>query len=218
MPSNDPGIIGILGAGRVGLALARQTLRSGFEVLIATGKPPSEILLTVATLAPGARAVSTGELVRDSDIVILAVPLRKYASLPPTLLAGKIVVDAMNYWAPSDGLLPEFEATSPSSLIVQHHLLKSRVVRTLNHLGYHEFEVDRNPPETSARRALAIASDDDAARDVVARLVDRLGFDPIDAGALVNARAFEPGTAIFGTAMNRSEMRQALAKELPSVA
>ena len=80
MQSNDSGIIGILWAGRVGLALSRQALRSGFEVLIATGKPLSEILLTFATLAPGARAVSTGELIRDSDIVILAVPLRKYAS------------------------------------------------------------------------------------------------------------------------------------------
>ena len=59
----------------------------------------------------------------------------------------------MNYWASSDGLLPECEATSPSSLIVQHHLLKSRVFRTLNHLGYHEFEVATNPPETCARVA-----------------------------------------------------------------
>lgn len=213
MPLPDPRTIGILGAGRVGMALARQALRVGFTVLVATGKPPSELALTVATMAPGITAVTVEELVQSSDLVVLAVPLRKYRTLRPELLADKVVIDIMNYWAPTDGVIPEFEETVPSSLAIQRFLSGARLVRTLNHLGYHEFEDDALPAGHTGRRAVAVAGDDPAARSVVATMIDRLGFDPVDAGPLVTARAFGPGTALFGVSLTRSEMAQSLRSE-----
>lgn len=210
MPSPEPRVVGILGAGRVGMALARQALRSGFTVLVATAKPPSEIALTVATVAPGVDTVTAEELVRDSDVIVLAIPLRKYRTLRPELLAGKVVVDIMNYWAPTDGIVPEFEATVPSSLAIQHFLPEARLVRTLNHLAYHEFEDDALPAGSAGRRAVAVAGDDPAARDMVAAMIDQLGFDPVDAGPLAAARAYAPGTALFGVALTRRQMEHAL--------
>jgi predicted dinucleotide-binding enzyme len=202
--------IGILGAGRVGTALARQAMKAGYDVLIATAKPPSEIALIVDMLAPGARAVTAEAAARDADIVVLAVPLGKYPTLHPEFLAGKVVIDAMNYWAPTDGTIAEFEGTASTSEVVQRFLPRTRLVRTLNHIGYHELEEQDLPNGHPERQALALAGDDAEARRTVAEFIDRLGYDPIDAGELAAGRKFDAGTAIFGGRLRRDEMRSVL--------
>lgn len=116
----------------------------------------------------------------------------------------------MNYWAPTDGVIPEFEETVPSSLAIQRFLSEAKLVRTLNHLGYHEFEDNALQAGHADRRAVAVAGADPTARSVVAAMIDRLGFDPVDAGPLIAAHAFGPGTALFGVALTRSEMAQSL--------
>ena len=198
--------IGILGAGRVGTALGRQALKAGYDVKIATGRPPAEIALIVDMLVPGAQAVTAEAAMRDSDIVVLALPLGKYRSLAPESLAGKIVIDAMNYWAPTDGVLSEFEGDASSSEVVQRFLPRARLVRTLNHIGYHELEEQGLPPGHPERQALALAGNDPEARQVVAAFLDRLGYDPVDAGDLAAGRIFDVGTAVFGGQLRRGEM------------
>jgi|HubBroStandDraft_2_1064218.scaffolds.fasta_scaffold122552_2 hypothetical protein len=140
MSGNSTRTVGILGAGRVGTALARQALKAGYEVLVATTRPPAEIELLVEVMAPGAKTVTADLAARVSDLVILAVPLAKYRKLDPESLSGKIAIDVMNYWAPTDGTLAEFEGEVSSSEVVQQYLRYTRLVRTLNHIGYHEVE------------------------------------------------------------------------------
>ena len=152
--------IGILGAGRVGTAIARRAIAAGYAVKIATSKSPAEIALLLEIMVPDARAATAQEVIAESDIVILALPLSKYRQLQPELLAGKIVIDAMNYWAPTDGTIPEFETEASSSEVVQKFLLQSRLVRSFNHMGYHEIDEEARPKGDSERRALAIAGDD----------------------------------------------------------
>ena len=195
--------IGILGAGRVGTALGRQALKAGYDVKIATSRPPAEIALIVDMLVPGAEAVTAEAAMRDGDIVVLALPLGKYRSLAPESLAGKIVIDAMNYWAPTDGILAEFEGDASSSEVVQRFLPRARLVRTLNHIGYHELEEQGLPPGHPERRALALSGDDPEARQAVATFLDRLGYDPVDAGDLAAGRIFDVGTAVFGGQLRR---------------
>lgn len=198
--------IGILGAGRVGTALARQALKAGYEVLIATKQAPEEIALIVDLLAPGARAVTAEAAARDADIVVLALPLSKYRSVAPETLAGKTVIDAMNYWPPVDGTIPEFEDTASSSEVVRRFLPGARLVRTLNHIGYHELEEQGREPGHPERQALALAGDDADARAVVAEFIDRLGYDPVDAGPLAAGQRFNAGTDIFGARLGRDEI------------
>lgn len=202
--------VGILGAGRVGMALARQALKAGYEVKIATAKPPTEIALMVDLLAPGATSVSADTAARDSDVVILALPLGKYRTLHPENFAGQIVIDAMNYWAPTDGTIAEFEDEASSSEVVQRFLPDARVVRSLSHIGYHELEEQALPPGDPERQALALAGNDAEARRLVAGFIDRLGYDPFDAGELAAARNFDGGTPIFGGRMRLDEMRRLL--------
>lgn len=198
--------IGTLGAGRVGTAVARQALKAGYAVQIATAKPADEISLIVEIVTPGAQAVEA-ESAAAQDLVILAVPLHKYHTVDPAMLAGRTVIDVMNYWAPVDGEIADFEQGSlTSSEVIQQYLSESKVVKSLNHIGYHELESDDQPAGTSGRRALALASDHADARTLVAGFIDRLGYDPVDAGQLAAGRAFQPGTDIFNGAHTAEQL------------
>lgn len=213
MSTPDVKTIGILGAGRVGTAIARRAIAAGYEVRIATSKPPQEIALVLDFVAPGAKADTAEAVIAAGDIVILALPLFKYRNLRPELFAGKVVIDAMNYWAPTDGTIAEFEGDRSSSEIVQDYLADARLVRSFNHMGYHEIDEEARPAGDPDRRALALAGDDAAARASVADFIDRLGFDPVDAGKLPAGRAFTGGTPVFGANLSRIEMRRLLKDE-----
>ncbi len=210
MPPEVRGI-GIVGAGRVGTALARLAVAAGYEVRVATARPPAEISLLLEIMAPGARPETIEAAVAASDIVILALPLSRYRSLRPELFAGKTVIDVMNYWAPTDGTIDEFEGEESSGEVVQRFLSGARIVRSFNHMGYHEIEEEARPAGDPDRRALAIAGDDAVAREVVAGFVDRLGYDPVDAGPLAASRNFGTGSPIFGAGFGRAEMESRLA-------
>jgi 8-hydroxy-5-deazaflavin:NADPH oxidoreductase len=205
--------IGILGAGRVGTAVARQALKAGYDVKIATSKLADEIALLVEIITPGAVAVTAAEAAA-ADIVVVAVPLHKYRTLDPDLLAGRTVIDAMNYWAPIDGEIDDFENDErTSSEIVQAYLSGSDIVKTLNHIGYHDLEVDGRLPGSEDRRALALAGGSDDAKALVAGFIDRLGYDTVDAGPLESGRAFQPGTEIFNGSHSATQLRAVLAAD-----
>lgn len=204
--------VGILGAGHLGMALASRLLGTGYAVRLATRRPARVTAEQIAPYLPGVAAVSRAEAY-DSDIVIAAIPLRRYRSLPAAALRGHIVVDVMNHFPLVDGPIPEFDEDPRStSEIVQAHLTGAYVVRTLNHIGAREIGTDSRPSGEKGRRALAIASDHPTAAARVGRLVDALGFDPVDAGPLANARAFAPGTPIFHGRWTAEGLRLALAE------
>src|SRR5208337_1431418 len=196
---NGNPVLGILGAGRAGTAFARLALKGGYSVLIANSRGPESMSLMVEVLMPGAVAGTSEEVAARSDIVLLAVPLGKYRTIPAGRLSGKIVIDAMNYWAIGGGILSEFEGSSQrSSEKVKAFLPGSRVVKTLNHMGYRELEEEGLPAGAPGRRALALAGDDPDAGMIVAGLISDLGFDSLDAGPLSEGWRFAPGSPVFG--------------------
>ena len=136
--------LAVLGAGHVGPVIARLAVRAGYPVAIATSGDPEDIALITELVVPGARPRWAADAVADAGIVVLAIPLHRFCDLGPGLLNGKIVVDAMNYWPASDGVLKPFTGGA-SSEIVARRLADSSVVKALNHIGYHELE-DRAQP------------------------------------------------------------------------
>jgi predicted dinucleotide-binding enzyme len=199
--------LGIVGAGKIGTAVARAAVASGYDVAIAGSGAAERIELIVDVLAPGAHAVTTDDVVRHADLIVLAVPMHRFRELPRDLFAGKILVDAMNYWEEVDGIDEEL-ATAPTgtSTVVQHHFSSSRVVKSLNHLGYFKFDQGRRPRGAPDRLAMAAAGDDPVAVSEVMQLIDRLGFDAVDAGSLTAGTALEPGGPVFGIAQARDEL------------
>ncbi len=114
------------------------------------------IALTIDVLAPGAHAATTDEVVGHADVIVLAVPTHRFRELQPDLFAGKVLVDATNYWPPVDGDDPELaDAPEGTSTIVQQHFPAARLVKSLNQLGYHQLEENQRPhgaPEPDRNR------------------------------------------------------------------
>jgi predicted dinucleotide-binding enzyme len=209
--SSAPETLGILGAGKSGLAIARLALAAGYRVLVAGSGDPERITLTIEVLAPGALAVTAEQAVRESSLVVLALPLAKYRTIPAAALAGRIVIDVMNYWPPIDGVISEFEqATRTSSEIIQSFLPASHLVKTFNHIGYHEMEADARASGAPDRAALALAGNDPDAVAAVAAFIDAVGYDAVGVGQLDQGARFQPGTPLFGIRLTEDQLASAL--------
>jgi predicted dinucleotide-binding enzyme len=203
--------LAVLGAGHVGSTLARVAAEAGLDVSIAASGDPEAIALITQVLAPGAQPRWAADAVRDADVVVLAIPLHRFPTFDPALVAGKIVVDAMNYWPPIDGVQEMFDDDRyGSSEIVARRLAGSTVVKAFNHIGYHELESERRLPAAPDRRALGVAGDDPEAVASVAAIIERIGYDVIAMGSLRAGRSLEPGGPVFGASLTRDEFALAV--------
>jgi 8-hydroxy-5-deazaflavin:NADPH oxidoreductase len=212
-PEIDDLRLGIIGAGKLGTTLARAATAAGYDVAISGSGPADDVALTIDVLAPGARATTTADVVRRADIIVLAVPTHRFRELPRDLFAGKILVDAMNYWQPVDGDDPEFAATADgTSMIVHERFPSARVVKSLNQLGYHQLDENRRPSGAPDRIAIGAAGDDRLAVRTVMRLLDRLGFDSVDAGPLKNGLALEPDGSPIATTYSADQLSKLLSR------
>ena len=206
--------LGIVGAGKIGTAIGRAAVAGGYDVAISGSGDVERIQLIVEVLAPGARAATTDDVVRHATLIILAVPMHRFRELPGDIFAGKVLVDAMNYWEEIDGI-DEYLAKAPmdTSVVVQQHFTSAFVVKALNHLAYFKFDKGRRPRGAPDRLAMAAAGNDPAALAAVMRLIDRLGFDAVSAGSLDRGVALQPGGPVFGIGLRADKLTKLLAPE-----
>ena len=215
----DVARLAVLGAGHVGPVIARLAVKAGYRVAIATSGDPEDIALITELVIPGAEPRWASDAAADADIVVLAIPLHRFAGFDPALVDGKIVVDAMNYWPASDGVLTAFEEnTTSSSEIVAGRLAGSAVVKALNHIGYHELEDRARPAGAPDRKVAGVAGDDPAAVATIAGLVDRIGYDPVRLESLRAGRVLQPGGPVFGVVLTQPEFERAVRQDARSLA
>jgi predicted dinucleotide-binding enzyme len=204
--------IAVLGAGHVGPAIARLALDAGHSVSIATSGNPGHLALITQLLISGAEPRWAADAIARADIVVLAIPLHRFLRIDPNALSKKLVIDAMNYWPPTDGRLPPpFDDESiGTSEVVAERLRDATVVKTLNHVGYHELETYARPSGSVDRRTLGVAGDDLDAVDTAIAFVDRIGYDPFPVGPLRGGRVLQPGGPVFGAVLRREDFERAV--------
>lgn len=201
--------IGIIGAGKLGVTLAQLALEAGYEVYIAGSGNPEKIMLSTQIVTPGATALATKEVVEKADIVVLALPLGQFRMLDPALFSGKLVLDAMNHWFEVDGPLEDIIMDDkPTTTEVQRHLIDARVVKALNHMGYHHLRDEAKTRGANDRKAIAFASDSQADVDTVAQFIDSIGFDQLYIGRLSASRPLESGGSAFGANVTSDVLKQ----------
>jgi predicted dinucleotide-binding enzyme len=202
--------IGIIGSGMIGGTAAHLFVRAGHHVAISNSRGPASLASLVENLGARARAASIAEVSSFGDVVLVAIPFGKYQTIPGKPLEGKVVVDAMNYYPQRDGRIEFGDFTS--SELVARHLRGARVVKAFNTM-YYETLATKGQLEAPVddRLALFIAEDDVNAKGIVSRLIEEIGFAPVDTGSLHGGgRLQQPGSRILNHPMTAREARTAL--------
>ena len=204
--------IGIIGAGKIGGTLARLWTEQGHEVAVSNSRGPETLAELVSTLGPLARATTPAEAAAFGEVVVVSVPLGHYQQVPTTGVAGKPVIDTNNYYPQRDGQIsPLDDASTTSSELLQKHLPDALVVKAFNQIRWTNLGSDGVPAGTQGRTGIPIAGDDAGAKKVVADLIEQIGFDAVDTGALSTGRLFQPNTSLYVPNVTADLIRQVVA-------
>lgn len=204
--------IGIIGAGMIGGTLARKLAALQHDVAIANSRGP-ETLQDLASEI-GVRAVTAAEAARSGEIVVVTIPQGAVPALSKDLFADVpadvAIVDTGNYYPSRDGSLPAIEQGQIESVWVAEQLGRP-VVKAFNNIYAAHLLEKGAPAGTPGRIALPVSGDPPEARAKVMRLVDALGFDPVDAGALEDSWRHQTGTPCYTKDFDAAGLRDALA-------
>jgi 8-hydroxy-5-deazaflavin:NADPH oxidoreductase len=182
MDSAERNLVGIIGAGRLGQAMARTALRAGRRAVIANSRGPESLAPVVSALGDGVSA-GTVEQAAAAPTVVLAVPWdRVPGALQGLQWNGRIVIDATNDFAAIDFEGSDLDARTSSELVAEL-VSDARVVKGANTLVAAVLGSD--PHEAAGLRVIFLSGDDVDAKSEVRKLFEDAGFSVIDLGDLV---------------------------------
>jgi 8-hydroxy-5-deazaflavin:NADPH oxidoreductase len=206
--------IGIIGAGQIGGTLARHLAKLGHRIAIANSRGPDSLTELAAEI--GATPVSVVDAANTGEVVIVSIPQKAVPDLPRGLLANVpdrvVVVDTGNYYPElRDGRIDAIERGMLDSQWVAQQLGRP-VIKAFNNIYAKSLLEKGVPPGTRGRIALSVAGDRVEAKAPVLRLVDELGFDPVDGGDLNDSWRQQPGTPAYCRDLEATALRRALAE------
>ena len=192
--------IGVVGSGNIGGNAARLFVRAGHEVALSNSRGGEGLDALVKELGDKAHATTIENAAKFGDVVLVAIPFGNYRDLPADAFKGKVVIDTGNYYPERDGKVPALEQDeTTSSELMSAHLKEARLVKGFNTIYFKHLASQgdtRLPLED--RRAIFIAGDDSQAKEIVARLIEEIGFAAVDTGFLhEGGRSQQPGTALY---------------------
>ena len=206
--------IGVIGAGSMGGILARHLAKLGHQVSIANLRGPESLIALAAEI--GATPVSVVDAAKVVEIVIIAIPTKAVADLPRALFANVpssvVVIDIGNYHPElRDGRIDAIDRGMLDSQWVAQQLGRP-VIKAFNNIFAKSLLEKGVPRGTKGQIALSVFGDSLDAKAVVLRLVEDLGFDPVDGGDLDNSWRQQPGTPAYCQDLEAAALRRALAE------
>lgn len=203
--------IGIIGSGNIGGTAARLFVEAGHEVAIANSRGPASLIPLISELGSRAQAMDVDDAARFADVVLLATPWRAPEALPSVdVVRGKIVIDAMNPYTATGGQFDLGDSTSSEE--TAKRLPGARLVKAFNTIWAKHLESQGNTDlPIDERRVIFVAGDDAEAKEVVEKLIDEIGFSPVDTGSLrEGGRRQQPGSDIYNRDLTGAEAKKVL--------
>jgi 8-hydroxy-5-deazaflavin:NADPH oxidoreductase len=194
--------IGIIGSGNIGGTAAELFANAGHEVVISNSRGPQSLASLVNSIESTVTARTVKDAIQFGEVILLAIPWRKRQELPSSeLFDGKIVIDAMNPYSENFEVLDLGNNTSSEELSKQ--IRTSSLVKAFNTIYYEHLRTKgRRDASKEDRFAIFIAGDDPEAKAVVSRLIEDIGFAPVDSGSLrEGGRKQQPGSPIYNNPM-----------------
>jgi len=196
----------------MGAILARHLATLGHQVSIANSRGPESLTAVAAEI--GATPVSVVDAAKAGELVVIAIPTKAVADLPRALFANVpgsvIVIDIGNYHPElRDGRIDVIDRGMLDSQWVAQQIGRP-VIKAFNNIFAKSLLEKGLPRGTKGRIALPVAGDSWDAKAAVLRLVDELGFDPVDGGDLDNSWRQQPGTPAYCQDLETAALRRAL--------
>ncbi len=183
--------IAIIGTGDMGDSFGQRFAALGYTVVYGSRTPDSDrVKAVVALTGHGATVTTQQEAARRGDIIFLPIgwPAMETAAQSLGNLDGKIVVDPSMPWTQGDDGYPESMLETSSAEMIQQWNPGAKVVKALGTMS--SLLID-HPDTVDGPVTIPIASDDRAAKERIAQLIDEMGLDPVDFGPLRMARTIE---------------------------
>jgi 8-hydroxy-5-deazaflavin:NADPH oxidoreductase len=175
--------ISIIGAGNIGGNLARLLVKSGNDVAITNSRGPATLKNLANELGSKLHTVTPEEAVAYSDVIVLSIPWRAIDSLATYKVPGKIIVDTTNPYK-EDGTTYNLGIDISSSKAIAH-FPGAAVVKAFNTIWFkHLAENGNTSLPLSERRVIPVAGDNAKAKEKIGRIIEEIGFGPLDTGSL----------------------------------
>ncbi len=190
--------IGVIGTGDIGAVIVKKLRDAGYPVKMANSKGPDSLREFAAKT--GAIPVSVEEVVQDVDILFLVLPQKAFPVL---------VIDVGNYYPWRDGRIDEIESGLTESAWVEKQIGRP-VIKVLNSIVAKALAGAGRPTGSRDRVALPISGNNPKAKEIVAQLIDRIGFDSVDAGTIAESWRQQPGSPVYCINPTKEELQQLL--------
>jgi 8-hydroxy-5-deazaflavin:NADPH oxidoreductase len=194
--------IGIIGSGNIGGTVAQLFAGAGHQVAISNSRGPQSLRDFEKSSYSNIKAMTIEEAIAFGDVILLAIPWIKRQDLPSSgLLNGKIVIDAMNPYSKNFEVI-NLEPSSSSEEVAKQ-LNGARIIKAFNTMYFEHLKTKGNTKLSKENRiVLFIAGDDAQAKSIVSKLIDEIGFIPVDTGSLTEGgRKQQPGSEIYNNPM-----------------
>jgi predicted dinucleotide-binding enzyme len=200
--------VGIIGAGKIGRALAKHLTRSGQDVIVSNSRGPDSLAPLIAELGPKAKAGTVAQAAA-APVVFLSVT---WTELPAALSKlpdwkGRVAVDTANpYVVEGSALRPVDLGGKTSSEVVAGMVPGARLIKAFNTLW--DVTLAADPSEAGGRRVVFLSGDDAKAKNEVSAIIDKMGFAAVDLGGLVEGgKMQQPGGPFAGLNLVRRPAR-----------